>query len=421
MNREPSIHEEKKLSSIKPNHSDLGQELYFSLHAIDLFTLFLPVLASCGFISVNFLRFPCLEKISLLLVSGTIAFSLLLFVLSVFSVEMKETIKETPCYPDEIRLAQLVKTRIFLCGLPLCLLSIFGLFKNFETIGKFSLAILVYILGCLILHRLADQFCDGVFHNYILFLNDRKLETEDPCFGSDDIRNINEDLYASYEMYLRQHQLDKITDPLMTDADTSQPQDRNNFLEHLENKIPDNPSCENSEPADSQSLPNHFHSLTSNEPLNLQNSEQSDFEKSRDSLLKPNGSSSQTTKTVLEEDPTEENEIDWEAEELLDNQVNDDICQQQNWVIEQENRIRIEGWIIIFSQGEPAEHRTVHLSFCPPFEKTPEFHLEQISGDPVQLTATRVFPFGARFEIKRHYSEGAEPVRFCYFASAKVL
>jgi hypothetical protein len=44
---------------------------------------------------------------------------------------------------------------------------------------------------------------------------------------------------------------------------------------------------------------------------------------------------------------------------------------------------------------------TAHVSFCPPFERTPHIGFEQSDGPEARIRLEQVLPFGARFEIKR--------------------
>lgn len=49
-----------------------------------------------------------------------------------------------------------------------------------------------------------------------------------------------------------------------------------------------------------------------------------------------------------------------------------------------------------------AEQRieTVHLAFCPPFERTPTLDLEQLDGPEARIEVGQLVPYGARLELK---------------------
>lgn len=52
----------------------------------------------------------------------------------------------------------------------------------------------------------------------------------------------------------------------------------------------------------------------------------------------------------------------------------------------------------VFAAGQRIEH--VHLSFCPPFERTPEFDFEQVDGPDARIELAQLLPYGARLELK---------------------
>ncbi|MBL8827940.1 MAG: hypothetical protein JNM18_13265 [Planctomycetaceae bacterium] len=43
---------------------------------------------------------------------------------------------------------------------------------------------------------------------------------------------------------------------------------------------------------------------------------------------------------------------------------------------------------------------TVHLAFCPPFERTPTLDLEQVEGPEARIEVGQLVPYGARLELK---------------------
>ncbi len=48
----------------------------------------------------------------------------------------------------------------------------------------------------------------------------------------------------------------------------------------------------------------------------------------------------------------------------------------------------------------------VHVSFSPPFTAEPELEVATVAGDEADVSATNVFPYGARLEVKRAKAEG---------------
>ena len=51
-----------------------------------------------------------------------------------------------------------------------------------------------------------------------------------------------------------------------------------------------------------------------------------------------------------------------------------------------------------FAPGE--RQRCVHLSFCPPLDQSPQFHVEQSEGPLAKIEVTQLEPFGVRLEVK---------------------
>ena len=43
---------------------------------------------------------------------------------------------------------------------------------------------------------------------------------------------------------------------------------------------------------------------------------------------------------------------------------------------------------------------TLHVAFCPPFERLPELHVEQSAGPPARIKVAQLQPHGARFEFR---------------------
>lgn len=102
------------------------------------------------------------------------------------------------------------------------------------------------------------------------------------------------------------------------------------------------------------------------------------------------------------------------AENLVQPQVRDHECgQAEEW--QRLSRLRtaagddrLEGWVRVpCTAGQRSE--VVHLSFCPPFEKTPRLDVECLEGPNVRVKITQLLPYAARVELKLDRSP-EEPV-----------
>lgn len=61
---------------------------------------------------------------------------------------------------------------------------------------------------------------------------------------------------------------------------------------------------------------------------------------------------------------------------------------------------RLEGVMQVdFPAGQSTV--TVHVAFCPPFQRTPAFHCQVPANPGVRLRASVAYPYGARVELKR--------------------
>jgi hypothetical protein len=57
------------------------------------------------------------------------------------------------------------------------------------------------------------------------------------------------------------------------------------------------------------------------------------------------------------------------------------------------------GWLRVpFVSGQ--RNATVHLAFCPPFQRTPRVSIRQTEGPTARIKTVQVLPFGARFDLK---------------------
>jgi hypothetical protein len=88
------------------------------------------------------------------------------------------------------------------------------------------------------------------------------------------------------------------------------------------------------------------------------------------------------------------------ADSLLGLEVSQEhVTQQVTRLVEPDGTERVVGWMrVSFEPGQRLA--SVHLSFCPPFGRTPEATLERLEGPQVRIKRVQVFPFGARFDLK---------------------
>lgn len=433
MSRESSIQEEKKLSSKRPELSELCRILQNIFLFLDFFVLILSITLVLYLIFSNITNFPYPKTIPLSEQMKLFCFASLLFTFSSFCGGVREALQESPCYPDETVLFQRTLISSLVCGLPLFFLSVLRLTLNFQTYASFFLIILFYILICLGIQSALTLLSDKYLYQAILFLRNQSIVPDDPYFGSEEIKKINEDLFSSYEMYLRQHQKDQFTSPCVEG-------NSNHFTEESSVTSDLCRSGRKSETSPQNINDRHindgdYHDLV-HSPINVntnsvdnhcsktKNSSEEDICSNNSASSSSVTSDSKVMQTIINSEISSPNINESTAEEIDEKDedeeyANENIFQQQNWIFEEKEGTRIEGWINVFKKNDSACQRTIHLSFCPPFPQKPDFHLEQISGEPVQLTATRIFPFGVRFEVKRLHIDETEPTRFCYFASLK--
>jgi hypothetical protein len=74
------------------------------------------------------------------------------------------------------------------------------------------------------------------------------------------------------------------------------------------------------------------------------------------------------------------------------------------------------GWLrVLFASNQRT--RVVHLAFCPPFQRVPELHVEQLDGPEVRIKTAQVLPYGARIDLKLSSSgESSVSVLLRFFA-----
>ncbi len=66
---------------------------------------------------------------------------------------------------------------------------------------------------------------------------------------------------------------------------------------------------------------------------------------------------------------------------------------------------RIEGWLKATAQ--PGERTlNLHVAFCPPFERVPQFTAIQSSGPPARVRPVQLLPYGVRLELKLNEPSG---------------
>jgi len=60
---------------------------------------------------------------------------------------------------------------------------------------------------------------------------------------------------------------------------------------------------------------------------------------------------------------------------------------------------RLTGWLrATFAPGQRTD--SVHLAFCPPFERTPRLAVDQAGGPRVRVKTAQLLPYGARLDLK---------------------
>ena len=58
-------------------------------------------------------------------------------------------------------------------------------------------------------------------------------------------------------------------------------------------------------------------------------------------------------------------------------------------------------WGQIRSEFLPGQRTAaIHLEFCPPFQRSPELHVEQVDGPDATVKTTQILPYGARLEVR---------------------
>ena len=62
----------------------------------------------------------------------------------------------------------------------------------------------------------------------------------------------------------------------------------------------------------------------------------------------------------------------------------------------------------------------LHVAFCPPLAKLPQFHCEQAAGPPARLKLAQLETYGARIEFRLNEPLEAEAVLAVEFTAAEV-
>ncbi len=77
----------------------------------------------------------------------------------------------------------------------------------------------------------------------------------------------------------------------------------------------------------------------------------------------------------------------------------DDVLQQFTRSRDASGAERLAGWLRVgFAPGQRTE--SVHVAFCPPFERTPHLNVEQSAGPAVRVKTAQLLPYGARLDLK---------------------
>ena len=62
-------------------------------------------------------------------------------------------------------------------------------------------------------------------------------------------------------------------------------------------------------------------------------------------------------------------------------------------------------WGQIRSEFLPGQRTAaIHLEFCPPFQRSPVLHVEQVEGPDATVKTTQILPYGARLEVRLAHS-----------------
>jgi hypothetical protein len=83
----------------------------------------------------------------------------------------------------------------------------------------------------------------------------------------------------------------------------------------------------------------------------------------------------------------------------LDRPPQQDVLQQLTRSRTPDGAETLSGWLRV--PLAPGQRSTsVHVAFCPPFDRTPEATLVQIDGPDARIKTVQLLPYGARFDLK---------------------
>lgn len=77
----------------------------------------------------------------------------------------------------------------------------------------------------------------------------------------------------------------------------------------------------------------------------------------------------------------------------------EDVLQQLTRSRAADGSEQVTGWLRMpFAAGQRTAN--VHVAFCPPFDKTPQWTAEQFDGPPMRIKTAQLLPHGARLDLK---------------------
>jgi hypothetical protein len=95
----------------------------------------------------------------------------------------------------------------------------------------------------------------------------------------------------------------------------------------------------------------------------------------------------------------------------------DDVLQQLTRRTTPDGSEELSGWLRMnLTAGQRSG--TLHVAFCPPFDRPPEVQVEMVSGPDCRIKAADALPYGVRLEIKLNVAAAAnESVLLWFFAA----
>ena len=78
---------------------------------------------------------------------------------------------------------------------------------------------------------------------------------------------------------------------------------------------------------------------------------------------------------------------------------------------------QLAGWLRVpFAPGQRTG--SVHVAFCPPFNRTPELVVEQLAGPEARIKTAQLLPYGVRLDLKLN-AAGEQPASVLLQFSAR--